>query len=71
MPKILMLVSSAKVIRLADGTPHPTGYFVDETIKPYDRFIAAGATVVANHRAKRTAAPKARQLWSRSARKCC
>lgn len=46
MAKILMLVSSAKVIRLADGTPHPTGYFVDETIKPYDRFIAAGASVV-------------------------
>ena len=44
--KILMLVSSAKVIRLSDGTPHPTGYFVEEAIKPYDRFIAAGAEVV-------------------------
>jgi putative intracellular protease/amidase len=46
MAKILMLVSSAKVIRLADGTPHPTGYFVEEAIKPYDRFVAAGAEVV-------------------------
>lgn len=46
MAKILMLVSSAKVIRLADGTPHPTGYFVEEAIKPFDRFIAAGAEVV-------------------------
>src|SRR5215813_14558630 len=46
MARILMLVSSAKVIRLADGTPHSTGYFVDEAIKPYDRFIAAGAEVV-------------------------
>lgn len=46
MAKILMLVSSAKVIRLADGTPHPTGYFVEEAIKPYDRFMAAGAEVV-------------------------
>src|SRR5262249_9969554 len=46
MAKILMLVSSAKVIRLADGTPQPTGYFVDEAIKPYDRFIAAGASVL-------------------------
>lgn len=46
MPKILMLVSSAKVIGLADGTPHPTGCFVDETIKPYDRFVAAGAAVM-------------------------
>src|SRR6201999_4278437 len=46
MAKILMLVSSAKVIRLADGTPQPTGYFVEEAIKPYDRFVAAGAEVV-------------------------
>ncbi|HVW25661.1 MAG TPA: DJ-1/PfpI family protein [Polyangiaceae bacterium] len=46
MSKILMLVSSAKVIRLADGTPQPTGYFVEEAIKPYDRFVAAGAEVV-------------------------
>lgn len=46
MAKILMLVSSAKVMRLADGTPHVTGYFVEEAIKPYDRFIAAGAEVV-------------------------
>ncbi|HVZ37097.1 MAG TPA: DJ-1/PfpI family protein [Polyangiaceae bacterium] len=46
MAKILMLVSSAKLIRLADGTPHPTGYFVEEAIKPYDRFVAAGAEVV-------------------------
>ena len=46
MSSILMLVSSAKVIRLADGTPHPTGYFVEEAIKPYDRFVAAGVDVV-------------------------
>jgi len=31
---------------VADGTPHVTGYFVEEAIKPYDRFIAAGAEVV-------------------------
>jgi putative intracellular protease/amidase len=46
MARILMLVSSAKVIRLADGTPHPTGYFVEEAIKPYDHFVAAGVGVV-------------------------
>lgn len=46
MAKILMLVSSAKVIRLADGTPHTTGYFVEEAVKPYERFVAAGAEVV-------------------------
>jgi putative intracellular protease/amidase len=46
MTKILMLVSSAKVIRLADGAPHPTGYFIEEAVKPYDRFVAAGVEVV-------------------------
>src|ERR1700742_1779678 len=46
MAKILMLVSSAKVIRLADGTRQTTGYFVEEAIKPYDRFVAAGVEVV-------------------------
>lgn len=46
MARILMLVSSAKVIRLADGTLHPTGYFVEEAIKPYDHFVAAGVEVV-------------------------
>src|ERR1700753_4201854 len=45
MARILMLVSSAKVMRLADGTPHTTGYFVEEAIKPYDRFVAAGVEV--------------------------
>ena len=46
MAGILMLVSSAKVIRLADGTLHPTGYFVEEAIKPYDHFVGAGVGVV-------------------------
>jgi putative intracellular protease/amidase len=46
MARILMLLSSAKVIRLADGTMHETGYFAEEAIKPYDRFVAAGAEVV-------------------------
>jgi putative intracellular protease/amidase len=46
MPRILLLVSSAKVMRLDDGTAHVTGYFIDEVIKPYDRFVAAGAEVV-------------------------
>src|SRR6201999_2750190 len=33
-------------MRLGEGTPHPTGYFVEEAIKPYDRFVAAGVEVV-------------------------
>ncbi len=30
---------------LADGTPHPTGYFAEEALKPYERFVAAGFDV--------------------------
>ena len=64
MAKILMLVSSAKVIRLADGTPQPTGYFVEEAIKPYDRFIAAGAEVVVTTADGQT--PHSRSVWARA-----
>jgi putative intracellular protease/amidase len=46
MPRIAYLVSSATEIDLADGTRHPTGYFAEEAIKPYERFTAAGADVV-------------------------
>lgn len=46
MPRILFIVSSARSIQLADGTLHETGYFAEEAIKPYDRFIAAGCEVV-------------------------
>jgi hypothetical protein len=30
---------------LADGTAHPTGYFAEEALKPYERFVAAGFDV--------------------------
>ena len=32
--KLLMIVSSARTIRLADGTDHPTGYRAEEVRKP-------------------------------------
>ncbi len=31
---------------MADGTKHPTGYFAEEALKPYERFVAAGFEVV-------------------------
>ena len=46
MPRLLFLVSSATSMTLADGTSHVTGYFADEALKPYDRFVAAGVDVV-------------------------
>jgi putative intracellular protease/amidase len=42
MTRIAYLVTSAREMLLADGTPHPTGYFAEEAIKPYERFTAAG-----------------------------
>ena len=45
MTRIAYLVSSAREISLADGSAHPTGYFAEEALKPYERFAAAGFDV--------------------------
>jgi hypothetical protein len=42
MTRIAYLVTSAREMTLADGTPHPTGYFAEEALTPYERFEAAG-----------------------------
>jgi putative intracellular protease/amidase len=47
MARLLMIVSSARSIDLASDKGHPTGYWADEVIKPYDKFVAAGVEVVA------------------------
>lgn len=46
MAKLLMIVSSARMIRLADGHDHPTGYRAKEVREPYETFVAAGVDVV-------------------------
>lgn len=46
MARLLMIVSSARSLRLADGTPHRTGYWAEEVLKPYERFVAEGVEVV-------------------------
>src|ERR1700722_6535446 len=46
MAKLLMIVSSARTIRLADGSDHPTGYLAEEVLEPYEAFEAAGVEVV-------------------------
>jgi putative intracellular protease/amidase len=45
MTRIAYLVTSAREMTLADGTPHPTGYFAEEALKPHERFTAAGFDV--------------------------
>jgi putative intracellular protease/amidase len=45
MTRIAYLMTSAREITLADGSAHPTGYFAEEALKPYQRFAAAGFDV--------------------------
>ena len=45
MTHIAYLVTSAREMVLADGSTHPTGYFAEEAITPYERFVDAGFTV--------------------------
>ena len=45
MTRIAYLVTSARELTLADGTQHPTGYFAEEALKPYERFAAAGLDI--------------------------
>jgi len=45
MTRIAYLVTSAREMTLADGSPHTTGYFAEEALKPYERFTAAGFDV--------------------------
>jgi putative intracellular protease/amidase len=44
-PHVAYLITSAREMTLADGSAHPTGYFAEEAIKPYERFVAAGLDV--------------------------
>jgi putative intracellular protease/amidase len=46
MTRIAYLVSSASEITMSDGSSHPTGYFAEEALKPYERFVEAGFDVV-------------------------
>jgi putative intracellular protease/amidase len=45
MTRIAYLVTSAREMTLADGTAHPTGYFAEEALKPYERFTETGFDV--------------------------
>jgi putative intracellular protease/amidase len=46
MTRLLMIVSSARSMRLADGSDHPTGYWAEEVLEPYERFLRAGVDLV-------------------------
>jgi len=46
MPKILFVMSGADHWTLADGTQHPTGFWAEEAVAPYEAFKAAGHEIV-------------------------
>ncbi|WP_411080522.1 type 1 glutamine amidotransferase domain-containing protein [Streptomyces sp. cmx-18-6] len=46
MAKILFVVTGADHWTLADGTAHPTGFWAEEAVAPYEVFTAAGHQVV-------------------------
>uniref|UniRef100_UPI00278C53D2 type 1 glutamine amidotransferase domain-containing protein n=1 Tax=Streptomyces sp. KL118A TaxID=3045153 RepID=UPI00278C53D2 len=46
MSKILFVVTGVDHWTLADGTPHPTGFWAEEAVAPYEAFKAAGHEIV-------------------------
>ncbi|WP_314225180.1 type 1 glutamine amidotransferase domain-containing protein [Streptomyces zaehneri] len=46
MAKILFVLTGADHWTLADGTPHPTGFWAEEVVAPYEAFRAAGHEIV-------------------------
>ncbi len=45
MAKILILMTKAKTLGLLDGTQHPSGFWAEEFVVPYDRFLKEGYQV--------------------------
>ncbi|WP_367319722.1 type 1 glutamine amidotransferase domain-containing protein [Streptomyces sp. HUAS ZL42] len=46
MSKILFVMTGADHWTLADGTKHPTGFWAEEAVTPYEAFKAAGHEIV-------------------------
>ncbi|GAA2992837.1 type 1 glutamine amidotransferase domain-containing protein [Streptomyces fulvorobeus] len=46
MSKILFVVTGADHWTLADGSKHPTGFWAEEAVAPYEAFKAAGHEIV-------------------------
>ncbi|WP_329396703.1 type 1 glutamine amidotransferase domain-containing protein [Streptomyces melanogenes] len=46
MAKILFVMTGADRWTLADGTPHPTGFWAEEAVAPYEAFTGAGHEIV-------------------------
>ncbi|OAR27179.1 thiamine biosynthesis protein ThiJ [Streptomyces sp. ERV7] len=46
MAKILFVMTGADQWTLADGTKHPTGFWAEEAVAPYEAFTGAGHEIV-------------------------
>ncbi|WP_331767143.1 type 1 glutamine amidotransferase domain-containing protein [Embleya sp. NBC_00896] len=46
MAKVLFVVTGSDVWTLADGTRHPSGFWAEEVVAPYEAFTEAGHEVV-------------------------
>src|SRR4051812_38826994 len=46
MSKILFVMTGVDHWTLADGTKHPTGFWAEEAVAPYEAFRAAGHEIV-------------------------
>ncbi|CCK28319.1 DJ-1/PfpI family transcriptional regulator [Streptomyces davaonensis JCM 4913] len=46
MSKILFVLTGSDHWTLADGTKHPTGFWAEEAVAPYEAFTAAGHEIV-------------------------
>ncbi|MEU1970998.1 type 1 glutamine amidotransferase domain-containing protein [Microbacterium sp. NPDC019599] len=46
MSTVLFVVTAARQLTLADGTAHPTGYWAEELLTPFELLTAAGHDVV-------------------------
>ncbi|GIJ48248.1 dimethylallyltransferase [Virgisporangium aliadipatigenens] len=67
MTKILMIVSAAHELRLADGTAHPTGYWAEEVAEPHRILTGAGVRVDIATPGGRVPAPDAASLQGENA----
>lgn len=42
MSKILIIMTKASTLQLLDGTEHPSGFWAEEFVVPYERFVKEG-----------------------------
>ena len=45
MTSVAMILTGSSVWTMKDGTPHPTGFWAEEFVKPHQTFTAAGFDV--------------------------